>query len=345
MLKKEKKKKKEKKNENKQEEKILGNLNTKAYQLVIIDGDETHDWLEMFEGTTLNNGKPIHVIQASWLDIEASIYDTEIFLQIAPIRESENKIKKPQIFTCQPDFVLIRNQPRGPTPGSDRTRVLFSLMHAGVESINSLQSEYMNLERPIMFGALKKIKKTVGGDKFPLIKQNFYSSYKQMIINPEFPCIIKVSHAHAGMGKIHIKDSVEFRDLSTVLALHHDYCSAESYIEPQYGIRVQKVGDSYRVFKKIFTGSGWKSQFGGSDLQIIPLTPEYKFWADECAKCFGGMDILAVDAIHSKDGKNYIIELNGTAIGFHTSHWKEDSQVVKDLVKKRMNDLYCNNKN
>jgi len=42
MLKKEKKKKKEKKNENKQEEKILGNLNTKAYQLVIIDGDETH---------------------------------------------------------------------------------------------------------------------------------------------------------------------------------------------------------------------------------------------------------------------------------------------------------------
>jgi hypothetical protein len=110
-----------------------------------------------------------------------------------------------------------------------------------------------------------------------------------MVINPPFPCIVKVGHAHAGMGKIQCKDFDEFRDLSTVLALHLDYCSAEAYIEPEYGIRVQKLGSSYRVFKKVFTGSGWKSQFGGSDLQVVPLTPEYQLWADECSKIFGGM--------------------------------------------------------
>ncbi len=80
-----------------------------------------------------------------------------------------------------------------------------------------------------------------------------------------------------------------FSDLSTVLALHHDYCTAEPYLEPEYGIRVQKIGSAYRVYKKIFTGSGWKSQFGGADLQVIPLTDEFKLWADECAKLFGGM--------------------------------------------------------
>ncbi len=36
-------------------------------------------------------------------------------------------------------------------------------------------------------------------------------SHKEMVINPTFPCIVKVSHAHAGMGKTQIKDYDEFR--------------------------------------------------------------------------------------------------------------------------------------
>lgn len=88
-------------------------------------------------------------------------------------------------------------------------------MHAGVPAINSLESEYMNLERPIMFGALKQIERQLGHDKFPLIPQNYYSSYKNMIIPPTLPGIVKISHAHAGMGKIQIKDSTEFRYISS----------------------------------------------------------------------------------------------------------------------------------
>jgi hypothetical protein len=29
-------------------------------------------------------------------------------------------------------------------------------------------------------------------------------------------------------------------------------------------------------------------------MEEIELTPEYKFWADEASKIFGGLDILAV---------------------------------------------------
>lgn len=54
--------------------------------------------------------------------------------------------------------------------------------------------------------------------------------------------------------------------MSTVLSLHEDYCTAEPYIDVEYGIRVQKIGEHYRVMKKIFTGSGWKSQFGGAGI-------------------------------------------------------------------------------
>lgn len=51
-----------------------------------------------------------------------------------------------------------------------------------VPSVNSLVSEYMNLERPIMYGALKEIQKRVGNDAFPLIDINYYSHYSMVTI-------------------------------------------------------------------------------------------------------------------------------------------------------------------
>ncbi len=34
-----------------------------------------------------------------------------------------------------------------------------------------------------------------------------------------------------------------------------------------------------------------------SNLVEIPCTDQFKRWADECAACFGGLDICAVDAL------------------------------------------------
>lgn len=146
-----------------------------------------------------------------------------------------------------------------------------------------------------------------------------------------------------GMGKIKVNDQTAFRDVSTIIAMNDHHCTAESFIEPEYGIRVQKIGkDNYCVMKKMFTGSGWKSQFGGSMLTQIELTDEYKLWADECSKCFGGMDILAVDAIHGKKtGKDHIIELNGTAIGILPERWLSDSKYISEMVVERINEHYC----
>jgi len=67
----------------------------------------------------------------------------------------------------------------------------------------------------------------------------------------------------------------------------------------------------------------------------------FKLWADECTKCYGGMDLLAVDAVIDELGNYHILELNGTAIGIQPVHWQEDSMRLVYLVVDKMNTVFC----
>jgi hypothetical protein len=66
------------------------------------------------------------------------------------------------------------------------------------------------------------------------------------IISPELPGVIKVSHAHAGQGKIKVDTQQAFNDMRSVLFIHEDYCTAEPFFQYTSGIRVQKVCGTYR---------------------------------------------------------------------------------------------------
>jgi len=241
----------------------------------------------------------------------------------------------------RPDFIIARNQVRGPTPDSDRRNVLYGLLMARVPAMNSLHSLLLDLERPVMYGALAEVEQRLGHEKFPLIPLAYYSSYAQMVVpRSDFPFVVKVSHAHRGMGKILCQDGTAFRDVATIIALNNDYATSEPFIDVEYGIRVQRVCGTTRVYKKQMTGSSWKSQFGGSDLQEIPVTDYYKLWADACESIYGGLDIYAIDAVHGKNGKDYILELNGTAIGILSQHWLADTITIRSAVVQKMNKLY-----
>jgi len=141
--------------------------------------------------------------------------------------------------SCVVDFVLLRSVTRG-IKGQDSRNKLFALMHAGVPSVNSLESAYFCLERCLVFGALRDLRKRLGKERFPLIDQTFYGHFREMLINPGFPCVAKIGHAHAGYGKMRLTGDTEWQDFRSVCALHSDYVTVEQFINWDWDGRIQK---------------------------------------------------------------------------------------------------------
>jgi len=331
---------------------------TKVCRVLVIDGDTSHDWENVFAGSTVTlkkkscetaskneNGdsdedilterRDVVAIQAGWRYIRVASYASDHKgrpdLQLTVRTTKERKV------SFRPDFVLIRNECRGTSCRDDFRHVLFTMMHAGIPSVNSLESIFGCLERPVVHGALVKLQRKLGRDCFPLIDQTAYATSRDMFIAPAFPNVVKVGHAHAGQGKMLLNSHKEFEDLKSVVSIADTYCTAESFIKGAYDLRIQKIGQHYRALKRVSVSGNWKTNVGTSTLEDLPMTAQYKKWADAASTLFGGLDICTVDAIHcAKSGREFILEVNGTSSGLAPEHAAEDTRYIRDLVLERI---------
>lgn len=304
----------------------------RCFTLLVVD-DQNTDWSKYFRGRRLYGEYEIRVEQAEFRELSLTACETGVTVSVAILRNGTKVIR-----SFEPDFLLIRQNLCD--ANENYKNLLLGFMYGNIPSVNNLSAIYNFQDKPWVFAHLLGISHRLGKENFPLIDQTFYPDFKEMISAPRYPTVVKLGHAHGGVGKARAENIQEFNDLASLAALTSCYSTAEPYVDAKYDVHIQKIANNYKAFMRKSISGNWKTNTGSAMLEQLVVTERHRLWIDNVAQLFGGLDICAIELLVAKDGHEYIIELNDSALPLMGDSQEEDRRHIADLVTAKMQ-AYC----
>jgi hypothetical protein len=80
----------------------------------------------------------------------------------------------------------------------------------------------------------------------------------------------------------------------------------------------------------------WKSNMGSAVLEQCPITDKHRKWLDEVSFMFGGLDVLTIEIVQTKDDQQYIYEVSGSQMTLMGETQEEDRRLIAELVVAKM---------
>ena len=173
-------------------------------------------------------------------------------------------------------------------------------------------------------------------------------SHDSFFYGQKFEAVIKFGSAHAGFGKIVVKDHHQMEDVRSILPMTSaGYAFGEPFLKGECDLRLQKIGPHLRAFRRTTVSGNWKTQTGSAVLENIPVEDRYKCWLEACSTMFGAddasgkMDILTIDVlVEEKTGVEWVLEVNGTSSGLgEEKEATEDNLNLAKLVLEKIGSL------
>jgi hypothetical protein len=164
---------------------------SRKLNILVIVSLHDFDWAKSFKDLQVN-GCDLVVKQASYNEIVNCSYQEEksshVYVSIKSIKDLH--FSQDAVDSFDVDFVLFRSVCHG-RYNQDSRNIMLTFLHGAIPSVNSIESIWLNSERPIGYGLLNRIKKRVGYDKFPLIPQTYWPTYSTMKFAPDSPYVLK----------------------------------------------------------------------------------------------------------------------------------------------------------